>query len=93
MVLQVKRTLHGRTWWFELKIVQDYWQDLCEATEQGPETVAEAYAQKREFWDWLAEQNADRLEGNAVPGSPDRHIPHVWPDYPSLETAYRKHRP
>ena len=96
MTLQVERTLHGQTWWFGLKIAQEYWEDLCEdpsriTKEQGPQTVLDAYAQEREFWDWLAEDNAGALEANAVPGSPDSHLWYVWPDYSSLEAAYRKY--
>ena len=94
MVLQVKRMLHGKTWWFELDIAQEFWEDLPSSITKGqdPKTVPEAYGNAREFWDWLGEENADALEASAVPGSPDRHIRYVWPDHQSLETAYRRHR-
>jgi hypothetical protein len=97
MTLQVEGILDDKTWWFGIKIAQEYWEDLCQDSsciteEQDPKTVPEAYAHEREFWGWLAEENADRLEANAVPGSSDRHLWYVWPNYSSLEAAFRKHR-
>jgi hypothetical protein len=69
MVLQLHRVLHGTTWWFELQLPQDYWEDLFHATEEhGPQTVSAAYARAKVFWDRMAEENADTLEQRAVPG-------------------------
>jgi hypothetical protein len=92
MVLQVNRVLHGKTWWFELQIPQEHWEDLFHATEEhGPQTVSAAYARAKVFWDRLVDENADALEQGTVPGAANRHFEEIWPDYLSLEAAYRKH--
>jgi hypothetical protein len=94
MILQVKRTHHAKTWWFELQIVEEDWEDLFKVAERhGPQTALHAYAYDPDFWNRLAEDNADALEPQTVPGAAsDRHLRRVWPDYHSLQAAYRKHR-
>ena len=90
MVLQVKRKYYGKTWWFELEIPQEHWEDLFHADEeQSPESVAAAYARANLFWDRLAEDHADRLKPCAVPVAADRHMRQVWVDNRTLGAAYR----
>jgi hypothetical protein len=83
-----------RTWWFELQIPQEYWEDLPYATEEhGPQTVSSAYTRAGVFWERLAKENADSLEQLAVPGASNRHIKKVWPDYRTLELEYHRRGP
>jgi hypothetical protein len=50
LVLQVKRTLHGKTWWFGLEIPHEFWEDLFRVREDhGPQTASAAYAHARQF--------------------------------------------
>jgi hypothetical protein len=89
MVLQVQRALSGKTWWLELQIPQEHWEDLFRMTEKhGPQTVSAAHARAEVFWDQLAEENADKLEQRAVPGAANRHLREVWPDYRTLKAEY-----
>ena len=99
IVVQVQRRLHDQSWWFQLEIPQEFWEDLFNVN--GPQPGAEvsvpqpprmtmpgAYERARPFWDSLAERNADALEQSITGPAPHRHLPHTWPDLPSLQRAY-----
>lgn len=94
LILEVKRKLHGQSWWFRLIIDRNYWEDLFRVNGPvGPQMErGEAYRENQEFWDELAEQNADELEAQVTPGASDRHLERMWPDLPSLERKYAAYK-
>lgn len=61
MVLEVDRVEDARTVRQRLLIPAAQWQEFLAAVAAGdvPATVEEAYRAQREFWDWLAGEQAD----------------------------------
>lgn len=59
MLLQAKTNIDGKTWWFELIIPNEYWDDLFQSNTLND--VGEVYAQSNDFWNSLVRERADEL--------------------------------
>ncbi|MBI4185117.1 MAG: hypothetical protein HY521_14095 [Proteobacteria bacterium] len=90
LVIQTKRRLHNKSWWFELLVPRSFWEDLFQVN--GPDglqmTTRQAFERAKPFWAHLIERVADRLAAQASPGAPNRHLRKQWPDFASLEREY-----
>lgn len=90
IVVQVQRQHLSQDWRFDLVIDRDDWERLLKVNAPGqPRTSREqAYQQAKDFWDHLAERNADDLQ-ESISRSPRRqHAWRTWPDLASLQRAY-----
>jgi hypothetical protein len=88
LVLEVDRVEDARTIRQRLRIPAAQWREFLRTTAPGaaPRTVERAYRARRDFWDWLAGEQAD-----APPGAPPTE-PHAEPVAPSaawLSARYR----
>ena len=88
MVLEVDRVEDARTLRQRLRIPAAQWREFLrtEAPDAAPGSVEQAYLARRDFWDWLADEQAD-----SPPGTP-MDEPHERPAAPSaawLSARYR----
>ncbi len=88
LVLEIDRVEDARTVRQRLRIPGAQWREFLRMETPGaaPGTVEQAYAARREFWDWLATEQAD-----TPPGTP-MDEPHERPTAPSaawLSARYR----
>jgi hypothetical protein len=95
LILEVQRTLYGKAWWFRLIIPRNNWEDLLGVGVPDRPLIlrGEAYQENKEFWDRLAEQNADELAAQVTPNASNRHLERVWPDLHSLVRKYAAYKP
>ncbi len=89
IVLEVDRVEDARTIRQRLRVPAAEWREFLRTEAPGeaaPDTVEQAYLARREFWDWLATEQAD-----TPPGTP-MDEPHERPTAPSaawLSARYR----
>ena len=88
LVLEVDRVEDARTIRQRLRIPAAQWREFLRTTVPGaaPRTVERAYRTRRDFWDWLAGEQAD-APPEAPPGEP--HGRPVAPSAAWLGARYR----
>jgi hypothetical protein len=88
LVLEVDRVEDARTVRQRLRIPAAEWREFlgAEALGAAPRSVEHAYAARREFWDWLAGEQADTPA--VTPGSDARQEP-VAPSAAWLGARFR----
>ena len=90
LVLRVERVKDDRIWYFDTEIPRDQWEDLLHvnAPDRPTMDIQKAYARAHEFWNYLAEKCADKMQKSVSSGIPECHLSHTWPEIHSLEREY-----
>ena len=94
LVLRVEREKDDRIWYFDTEIPRDQWEDLfhVNAPDRPTMDIQEVYARAPEFWDYLAEKCANKMQKDITSGVPECHLSHTWPEFDSLEREYDRFR-
>lgn len=89
MLLRATTQIEGKTWWFELPIPSEHWDDLFRLTKSIE--VKDAYAMAPGFWNSLVEEAAETLKQTIEdPHASNRHLRAEKPTYSQVEQRYRK---
>ena len=91
MRLRVERILRGKNRRFDLVIERPVWEGLhgYNAVAKPDTSAYEAYRHDKDFYDFLAELNADQLSRQGEPGATEDLVEAVIDSLQWLDAEYR----